>query len=123
MKWVVLLLILGLGTVSQAVERRCPDSMECRVVHQCTDFLRQETQLKTLVTGTEEHAELLARLLPRVCDSKNRKVCCDRVSPEISGSIGPTLPHEFPFMVQISIRVTRLIVSLPFPYSVHMLCI
>ena len=107
MRCVVLLLILRRGTMIEAVLRQCPNSMECRVVRQCPQFLIQEKLLKNLASGTEEHAKLLEMLLPKVCDSKNKKVCCDRISPEISGSIGPTLPHEYPFMVRISIRVSR----------------
>ena len=104
MKCVSIILVLALYTMGQQVTRQCPSSLQCRVSQQCPEFLQQNQQLKSLTKGTAGHTSLRARLRDRVCDKTERKVCCD-TGAEISGSIGPTEPHEFPFMVLLEIQV------------------
>ena len=88
MKCLILLLVLALCTTGQPVLRQCPASLQCRVAEQCP----------------AQHTSLEASLESRVCDSQQGKVCC-LTGSEISGSIGPTKPHEYPFMVQLNIQV------------------
>ena len=99
-----LLLLLCVRGLS-ATRRQCPTTMECRLQSQCPAFLRQRDQLESLGTSTTGYGQLLNRLKGRVCESATKKVCCAPVDREISGAIGPTLPHEFPFMVRLTIRV------------------
>ena len=97
--------------------RECPATMECRLQSQCPQFLRQREQLESLSTGTVGYGQLLNRLKAKVCESATKKVCCAPVNREISGAIGPTLPHEFPFMVRLTIRV-KLICAMIQRYNV-----
>ena len=108
MKCVSIILVLALYTMGQQVTRQCPSSLQCRVSQQCPEFLQQNQQLKSLTKGTAQHTSLRASLRSRVCDSRLKKVCCD-TGTEISGSIGPTEPHEFPFMVRLDIQVQDVI--------------
>ena len=108
----LLLLLLGLwarsqpGARSQAgADRQCPGSSECRKQEQCPAFTRQSEELKRLVRGSVEREALLERLKGEVCERESRRVCCEPVSREISGGNGYTDPHEFPFMVRITVTV------------------
>ena len=105
MRCVIPLLALALCTQGQPVVRQCPASLQCRVSQQCPDFVQQNKTLETLAKGTDERSSLVARLRSRVCDSEEKKVCC-ATGTEIFGSIGYTEPHEFPFMVRLSLRVS-----------------
>ena len=98
------ILVLALCTQGQPVVSQCPASLQCRVNDQCPDFLLKNERLKTLTKGTTQHTSLKASLRALVCNRAERKVCC-KTETEISGSIGPTEPHEFPFMVRLEIQV------------------
>ena len=105
----LLLLLLGLWARSQpGVDRQCPGSSECRKQEQCPAFTRQSEELKRLAQGSVEREALLERLKAEVCDRENKRVCCQPVSREISGGDGYTDPHEFPFMVRITVTVNTL---------------
>ena len=104
MKCVIIILLLALCTLAPPVTRQCSSSLQCRVSQQCPAFLQQEQQLKSLTKGTAPHTSLRAELRSQVCDTRLKKICCD-TGTEISGSIGPTEPHEFPFMVRLDIQV------------------
>ena len=112
----LLLLLLGLwpvawacGARSQAgADRQCPGSSECRKQEQCPAFTRQREELERLAQGSVEREALLERLKGEVCDRASERVCCQPVSREISGGDGYTEPHQFPFMVRITVRVNTL---------------
>ena len=59
-----------------------------------------------LAQGSAEYEALLEKLKGEVCDKSSKRVWCDPVSCEISGGDGYTKPHEFPFMVRITVRVS-----------------
>ena len=101
-----LILLLSLCTMVQPAERQCPSSTECLLYQQCPDFLQQRERLQTLTRGTDQHTSLWATLKSQVCNDEPRKVCCD-IGTEISGSIGSTEPHEYPFMVRLNIQVSH----------------
>ena len=108
----LLLLLLGLWARSrpgargqQGAGRQCPQSKECRKQEQCPAFSRQREELGRLPLGSAEYEALLERLKAEVCDRASKRVCCQPVSREISGGDGYTDPHEFPFMVRITVTV------------------
>ena len=107
MQVVSLLLLLGLWARSQPGARgQCPGPRECTKQAQCPAFGSQWEELKRLAQGSAEYEALLEKLKGEVCDKSSRRVWCDPVSCEISGGDGYTEPHEFPFMVRITVRVS-----------------
>ena len=105
MQWCLpyLLCLACLLVGGQKVRRQCPPPEECRLMAQCPHVFQQYNETKKLDKESAEYLQLLKRLKEKVCDSVAKKVCCDPVTREISGAIGPTDPHEFPFMVRLTI--------------------
>ena len=102
----LLLLLLGLWARGQpGVGRQCSESKECRKQEQCPAFTRKREELQRLARGSMEYEALLEGLKGEVCDRASKRVCCELVNREISGGDGYTEPHEFPFMVRITVRV------------------
>ena len=108
----LLLLLLGLWARSQpgargqqGAGRQCPEAKECRKQEQCPAFSRQREELGRLPLGSAEYEALLERLKAEVCDRASKRVCCEKANREISGGDGYTEPHQFPFMVRITVRV------------------
>ena len=107
MQVVSLLLLLGLGARGQpGASGQCPGPRECIKQAQCPAFVSQWEELKRLAQGSAEYEALLEKLKGEVCDQASRRVWCNPVGCEISGGDGYTEPHEFPFMVCITVRVS-----------------
>ena len=98
------LLFLLLGPWARG-QGQCPSPRECIQQERCPGFTSQWQELKALAYGSEEHDALQEKLHGDVCDKENRKVCCDPVNLEISGGDGYTEPHQYPFMVRITVVV------------------
>ena len=73
-------------------------------MQQCPEVFQLYQQTKKLSSASAEYDRLLKGLKKKVCNSVEKKVCCQQVSRKISGAIGPTDPNEFPFMVRLTIR-------------------
>ena len=102
----LLLLLLGLWARGQPGVRQCPGPRECRKQEQCPAFTSKREELERLAQGSVEREALLERLKGDICDRESKRVCCEPVNREISGDTVIVEPHEFPFMVRITIRVS-----------------
>lgn len=55
----------------------CDSGMECRNVKECKNFAEQKDRLRVLDKNTEEYREIIGDLKRRVCNKKEKKVCCE----------------------------------------------
>ena len=106
MQWGIsyLLLLACARLEGQRLLRACLPTEECTLITQCPEVLDQYQETKKLPRGSERYDELLEILKTKVCNKVTKKVCCRPVERKISGSVGPTDPNEFPFMVRLTIR-------------------